>query len=203
MANLTSILGTDQISASRGTINTNYQNLNADIVTVNTSIASLRASILSDNDEPHANLSSNHTQSVAATTVAYPIYYENQDILDGIGHSSVLNASRIEILEAGAYLITLAAITDLTSGTNKKVNIWLAVNSSILANSNTITTIPNANAEVLVTIPIVNRFAAGDFFEFLWQADDTNAKLLATAAQANPTRPTCPSNIITVSKIGT
>lgn len=202
MATLTSILSTDQVSASRGTINTNYQNLNLDSATTNASIASLRASIVSSNNRPHGNLSSNHTQSVAATTTAYPIYFENQDHLEGITHSSVLNASRIQLSEAGSYLITLSAITDLASGTNKKANLWLAVNSSILANSNTISTIPNSSAEVVVTIPIVYEFNAGDFFEWYWQANDTNVRLLATAAQASPTRPACPSNILTVMKIG-
>lgn len=149
---------------------------------------------------PHGSFSDSTTQTSAGTTSANAITFNTDEIKAGITHSTSVNPSRITVDTAGTYLITFSAIVN-PSAAAKHVNIWLSVNGSNVARTNTIYELP-ASGEALTTVTYIYTFAAGSYFELYWcSRDDANMTLLATAAGINPTTPASPSIILTVNKI--
>jgi hypothetical protein len=150
---------------------------------------------------PYGSFSSTNTQTIAATNIAYPIYF---DIVESTGAGIYwinTKKSTVTVQLAGAYLITFSAIEDITGGANVDYEIWLRVNGIDKARTNTITHIVNPSAEQVVTVSYLQRFNAGDNVQLMMRAASTSAQLLYTAAGTSPTRPESPSIIMTINKI--
>ena len=85
---------------------------------------------------------------------------------------------------------------------NKTLDIWLAVNGVNVPRSNTISKFVGLANERIITVTYIYTFTAGQYFELYMRSDDTNTVIIATAAAAGPpSRPACPSIIVTVNKI--
>jgi hypothetical protein len=149
---------------------------------------------------PFGMFSSSSTQRIANSSTAQLITFGTTEILSGLTKTST---SRFTIDAAGTYLITFSGIADTGAGggTGKHIEIWLAVGGSYVANSNTRIQIPNEATEMTVAVSFLYTFAATNYFELFCSGDDTNVGWLATAAGTSPTRPACPSVIMTVNKI--
>jgi len=111
--------------------------------------------------------------------------------------------SRITVSEAGEYLCNFSAIADSTG--NDTLSVWVgknetAFNGTSIARTTTTMSLSNA-VESIVIIPFVFELAIGDTLRFYYCSSSTGGKLNATAAAASPTRPACPSVIISVNKI--
>ena len=111
--------------------------------------------------------------------------------------------SRIIISEGGLYAINLSIIAD--SPGNDTMSTWLglnetAFNGTSIAHSTTTLGLSAAVESVISALYNIV-FAGGDTLRIYYCASDTGCKLNATAAAANPTRPVCPSVIISIVKI--
>jgi hypothetical protein len=148
---------------------------------------------------PYGCFISTVNQTIANTTTAYPITYTNA--LDSRS-VTLSNNSRINIAKTGDYLITFSVICR-SSAPNKTMDIWLTVDGTNIANSNTHFSFVGSANEKVVTVTFIQDFTAGQYFELVMCADDTGNFLLSSAATTNPTRPASPSIILTVNKIGT
>lgn len=149
---------------------------------------------------PFANLSSSQSQTIASTTAEYAITFNTNDLISGITHSTTVNPSRIQIDQAGSYLITFSAIGK-SAVANKSLDIWLKVDGVNVANSNTVSRFVGSANERIITVTYIYTFTASQYFELYMASNDTGTHLLATGTQTNPTRPACPSIIITVNKV--
>jgi hypothetical protein len=136
-------------------------------------------------------------QAIAATNAAQVITFDTDVYHSGITRTS---ASRFTIPTAGTYLICFNGITSCPT-TGKIIEVWLRVNGVDVAASNTIYTYKGTNTTAIVAVSFLQTFTANQYFEFWTWGDDTGCKWDATAAGVTPTRPACPSIIITCNRI--
>jgi hypothetical protein len=148
-------------------------------------------------DTPHLMQSDTTTQSIADTAAEQLITFDTDVHADGITRTS---SSRFTINKIGSYEITISAIGDTTVAA-KHLEIWLKVNGSAVANSNTRIHM-GANVETTLAVSFLREFAVDDYFEFAMWGDNTGVRILATAAGTTPTRPAVPSIIMTAKYIG-
>jgi hypothetical protein len=150
---------------------------------------------------PYGMFASTANQLIANTTLAQAITFNTDIYKYRITHSTTVNNSRVTVDDAGAYLIVVSAICDETAADLKHLEIWLAVNGSNIANSNTIVQLPTKDIEMVLAVSFIQTFTAGQYFELYMRGDSTTLRLKTTAAGTTPTRPASPSIIITVNKI--
>ena len=148
-------------------------------------------------DFPHGTFLTTASQTVGSTTTAYAVAFAAEGDVDGLTHSTVTNNSRIYIEQSGEYNVIVSAIADLTSGTNQHAEVWLAVDGSPVADTNTIVQVVTT-AETVIAAAFNIDIAAGQYLEIMYRGDSTNIQLLQTAAGASPTRPASPAVILTI-----
>lgn len=144
---------------------------------------------------PYASYSSNKTQTMISTTAAQLVNYTHNESQYLISR----NLTTITVSQAGTYLITYSAIVDCVAA-GRHVDIWLRVNGTDIARSNTRHNLP-ISGESVMTVNYVQPLNANDNFELVWNADNTACQLLAVPAATSPTRPESPAIILTVNKI--
>jgi hypothetical protein len=190
MAKVVIGVGTTANDGTGDPIRTAFQSCNSNFTELYTGSAVL----------PFGMFSSAATQRISNSSTAQVIVFATTEILSGLTKTST---SRFTLDAAGTYLITFSGIADTGAGggTGKHIEIWLAVGGSYVANSNTRIQIPNEATEMTVAVSFLYTFAATNYFELFCSGDDTNVGWLATAAGTSPTRPACPSVIMTVNKI--
>lgn len=120
--------------------------------------------------------------------------------------------SRIYFPEAGDYLVCLSALLDttgVTGSTAQFMDVWFVMGNSTtdlvgtnVAKSNTQVAIDRAGAQMTVAVPIIVDAAKADFLRLDYHGDDTRLRWLAVAAGTTPTRPACPSVLLTINKTG-
>jgi hypothetical protein len=148
-------------------------------------------------DLPHLMQSDSTTQSIVDIAAEQLITFDTDVHAEGITRTS---SSQFTINKLGTYEITISAICDTTVA-GKHIEIWLKVNGSAVANSNTRIHMP-ANSEVTLSVSFLHEFAVDDYFELAMWGDNTGCRILATAAGTTPTRPAVPSIIMTTKYIG-
>jgi len=149
----------------------------------------------------HATLSDSTTQTIADAAQSQVITFDTNDHLVGMTHSTTVNPSRLYIEEDGHYMLFISAIADLSGGTNQQLDIWLRVNGDDVANSNTTVIITGTIKQTLAVMLDVD-LEVGDYIEFVMAGSNTSVRIEATGPQINPTRPACPSIILTAFKVG-
>jgi hypothetical protein len=97
---------------------------------------------------------------------------------------------------AGIYNFQFSAQLDKTSGGVGLVYIWARINGVNVPNSAGQLRIKDNNSEMLAAWNYVLEMNAGDYFELMWEVDDTSLQLLSDAASA--VHPAVPSVILTV-----
>jgi len=151
---------------------------------------------------PHGTFYSLATQSIANIANAQVIAFEYDADVELLTHSTVTNNSRIYVPTKGSYEVIFSGIADLVQlPANKHIEVWAAINGSYVTDSNTIVEIPNISIEQTVAVSWILDMDANQYLELYTWGDDTDVQWLATAAGTNPTRPACPSVIITIKKI--
>lgn len=145
---------------------------------------------------------STQDQSVANTTTAYPITFNNTDG-DSSGVAIVSN-SRVTFSYSGVYDIQFSAQADRVSGFGTDtIDIWFRKNGTDVPDSNTVVTV-SGSANAAKTVAAWNYVVsvdASDYVELVWRASDTNLELIADSAGTSPTRPAVPSVILTVTQV--
>lgn len=150
---------------------------------------------------PHGTFYSSVTQAIANIANVQAVAFEKHSDVHGFTHSTTVNNSRIYVPYTGSYEVIFSGIADLAAApANKHLEIWLAIDGSPVADSNTRTEIQSATIEMTVAVAIDFDMTAGHYFELITWGDSTNCRWLATAAAAGPTRPACPS-VIAVAKM--
>jgi len=147
---------------------------------------------------PHANFLNSGTLNISGTGAADTVTFDTVVDQSGI---TLVSTSQITAVSPGDYMFIVSAIANVTSGSNKHVELWFAKGGANVADSNTIVELPAANVEQIISVPFIIDLLAGEYIQLKWCSDSANAQLLATAAGTGPTRPACPSIIVAVNKM--
>jgi hypothetical protein len=145
---------------------------------------------------PYLMQSDSTDQAIANTAAAQVITFDTDVYHSGITRTS---SSRFTIPTAGTYMICFSGIC---SGTlNKYIEMWLRVDGVDVASSNTIYQFKTNGNVAVIAVSFIQTFTANQYFEFWTWGDDVSSTWNSTAAGAAPTRPACPSIIITCNRI--
>lgn len=134
------------------------------------------------------------TQTAAAVTTPYPMTLNATDISFGV-HVG-LPTSRVYLDTEGIYNFQFSAQLAKTTGGLGLIHIWPRVNGIDIPDSATKIRLQGNDAETVAAWNFVLQVNAGDYFELIWNTDDTNCQILASAA-SSPV-PAIPSVILTV-----
>ena len=134
------------------------------------------------------------TQTAAAINTAYAMTFNSTDISRGVYIGSP--TSRVYVDTHNVYNIQFSAQIDKTAGGVGLVWVWLRKNGVDIPNSTGQIRIQGNNAETLAAWNYLLEMGDGDYFELMWEVDDTSVELLAELASA--VHPAIPSVILTV-----
>lgn len=134
------------------------------------------------------------TQTAAAINTAYAMTFNTTDLSVGVTCGSP--TSRIYVDRPNVYNIQFSAQLDKTAGGVGLIYIWLRKNGTDVPNSTTQVRIQGNNAETVAAWNFLLQMNAGDYFELMWEVDDTSVQILTEAASA--IHPAIPSVILTV-----
>jgi len=146
---------------------------------------------------PHLMQSDSTDQAIANVANAQVITFDTDVHHHDIARTT---SSRFTISQKGSYLIAFSGICVGANG--KLLEVWLRVNDADIANSNTIYAFKTTGTMGIVAVAFIEHFNVGDYFEFWTWGDAVTSTWKATAAGTSPTRPACPSIIITANYIG-
>lgn len=135
------------------------------------------------------------TQTAAVINTAYAMTFNTTDM--SVGVTLGTPTSRVYVDTHNIYNIQFSAQLDKTAGGVGLVWIWLRKNGVDIPNSATQIRIQGNNAETVAAWNFLLDMNAGDYFELMWEVDDTTVQLLAEVASA--VHPAIPSVILTVS----
>lgn len=145
------------------------------------------------------------TQSIASTTVAYPITLNTVDFSHGV-RLDPNYSSRIIFDHPGVWNIQWSGqFTNTNTSGSQDISVWLRKNGIDVPGSAGHVTIASSHGGTPgATIASWNYFvsvAADDYLELVWHADDVAVALTAYAAGSSPVVPTAASVIVTVEQV--
>ena len=133
-------------------------------------------------------------QTAAVINTAYPMTFNTTDLSFGVTRGSP--TSRIFVDRANVYNIQFSAQFINTGGGAHRVWIWLRKNGTNVPDSATVVRIEGNNTEDVAAWNFLLQMNAGDYFELMWEVDNTGISLFADPATA--VHPAIPSVILTV-----
>jgi len=133
-------------------------------------------------------------QTAAAINTAYAMTFNATDLSFGVTRGSP--TSRIYVDRPNVYNIQFSAQFINTSGGANRVWVWFRKNGTDVPESTTTMRIQGNNTEDVAAWNYLLQMNAGDYFELMWEVDDTGIELHADAATA--IHPAIPSIILTV-----
>jgi hypothetical protein len=129
--------------------------------------------------------------SVGANQINKAIY-NTTDLSNGV---SVVSNSQITVVNAGIYNFEFSAQIEKTSGGSDNVDIWIQINGSNVADSNTRIALTGGSAKQVAAWNFLIQLAAGQYVELCWSSPSAAVQLHAEGPQVTPTRPGIPSII--------
>jgi hypothetical protein len=145
-------------------------------------------------DHYYGSFSDTTTQTAAAINTPQAITFDTTDLSYGVYVGSP--TSRIYANGHGVYNFQFSAQLDRTAGGASVVYFWVRINGVDVANTSGKIRIKDNNSELLAAWNYVLRMNPGDYFELMWETDDTSTVILAETSTA--THPAVPSVILTV-----
>ena len=134
-------------------------------------------------------------QTAAVINTAYAMTFDTTDISYGVTRGSP--TSRIYVDRSNIYNIQFSAqVINTSGGGAHRVWIWLRKNGVDITQSATVIRIQGNNTENVAAWNFLLQMNAGDYFELMWEVDNTGVQLHADAATA--VHPAIPSIILTV-----
>jgi hypothetical protein len=133
-------------------------------------------------------------QTAAVINTAYGMTFDTTDLSFGVTIGSP--TSRVYVDRANIYNIQFSAQFINTGGGANRVWIWLRKNGTDITQSATVIRIQGNNTENVAAWNFLLQMNAGDYFELMWEVDNTNISLHADPATA--VHPAVPSIILTV-----
>ena len=133
-------------------------------------------------------------QVAALINTAYAFTYNTTDLSQGVYIGSP--TSRVYVDRPNVYNIQFSAEFINTSGGTANAWIWLRKNGTDVANSASTVRVQGNNTELVAAWNFLLQMNAGDYFELMWEVNDTALSLHADPATA--IHPAIPSIILTV-----
>jgi len=133
----------------------------------------------------------------------------------GFTVGEILNVAAVDSATAGAapindtiifpvtsfYTLQFSLQTSKTAAGVDDVEVALAVNGALVANSASRETLDAANEETILTVIYTETFTAADRLQIVWHSDAASWQMILLAAGTTPTFPAAPSAIVTVWQI--
>jgi hypothetical protein len=148
----------------------------------------------------------NNTQTSAGATSANVMELETTDISNGI--TVELNSdptpirTEITFSRTGVYNLQFSAQFSRTGGTGfSTASVWLKKGGVNVAGTNGQINVPQSGGKSIASWNYVLSINAAEYLELYWSSADTGMTLEATGTQTNPTRPSTPSIIVTVTQV--
>ena len=133
-------------------------------------------------------------QTAAVINTAYAMTFNATDISYGVTVGTP--TSRIYVDRSNIYNIQFSAQFINTGGGAHRVWVWLRKNGTDVTNSATVVRIQGNNSEDVAAWNFLLQMNAGDYFELMWEVDNTGITLFSDPATA--VHPAIPSIILTV-----
>jgi hypothetical protein len=117
----------------------------------------------------------------------------------------VLSANTKFVMQhAGVYNIQFSAQLQQQANIDSNISIWFRKNGTDIPRSNTEMAIDKNQAgpsKLVAAWNYVDNFNANEYIEIAWSSPDTTMEILYQGTQTNPTRPSTPSVIVTVTQV--
>jgi len=146
------------------------------------------------------------SQTIASTTVAYPMKLGITDFSNGV--TVVSNGSaltRITFAHAGLYNLQWSGQFMNTANSEQDIAVWLRKSGTDIPGSTGHITVPSRHGSVNGALIVGwNYFISvtdGQYVELMWHADSTGVSLHYYPAGTNPTIPVTASVIVTVQQV--
>jgi hypothetical protein len=133
-------------------------------------------------------------QTAAVINTAYAMTFNTTDLSFGVTRGTP--TSRIYVDRPNIYNIQFSAQFINTGGGAHRAWIWLRKNGTNVPDSATVLRFQGNNTEDVAAWNFLLQMNAGDYFELMWEVDNTGVSLHADPATA--VHPAIPSIILTV-----
>jgi hypothetical protein len=133
-------------------------------------------------------------QTAAVINTAYAMTFNATDISYGVTRGTP--TSRIFVDRSNIYNIQFSAQFLNTGGGAHRVWVWLRKNGVNVPDSATVVRVQGNNSEDVAAWNFLLQMNAGDYFELMWEVDNTGISLFSDPATA--VHPAIPSIILTV-----
>lgn len=142
---------------------------------------------------------STNIQTALSTTAAYSMSADTTTISNGV---TVVDGCKFTVATGGTYNIQFSAQIESTKGGSPEtIDIWLSKNGTNVDDSNTQLSLNSNNGKIVAAWNFVESINSGGYFEIKWSVSDVLIQLVNLGTQINPTRPSVPSVIVTVTQI--
>ena len=142
------------------------------------------------------------TQTIGSTTTAYVIGINSSDGHDGV---TVEGGNRITFANKAIYNIACSIQVTNTDTAIQDATFWYRLNGTDIASSGSKVSVPNSHGgtpgNLIFYVDLSVSANAGDYVQLVWCSTSTQLSLSTIAAAASPTRPACPSVIVTVVQV--
>jgi hypothetical protein len=156
--------------------------------------AGFMAAIQAPGDTSYGTFLDTTTQTQTAINTAKAVTFNTTDISRGVTVGSP--TSRIIVSKQGVYNFQFSLQLDKISGGTGIVYIWARINGANVANSGTQIRIQGNDAETVAAWNFVYALNANDYFELMWEVDNTDARIQYFAGTG--VHPAIPSALLTV-----
>lgn len=156
------------------------------------------------NPGPNATYASTTTQNIINVTQGQPVLFNTIEVERGIAlQTSGGVGSEIYVKQPGDYMITISAICNTTSGSNKIMSMWFRKNGIDIDRSNTTLRITSNNPQVMA-VTFIYTLAANDYIELVMAGETTNCEIYAApavVAPSTPVQPAVPSIVLSMVQV--
>ena len=145
---------------------------------------------------PHGSYFSDVDQTLAAINTPYPVTVNQVESQIGV---IVQDESKIVVPYDGVYNFEFSAQVVKSTGSAGEVFFWPRINGVDLPSSNTRVDVKGSNAADIAAWNFMLTMNAGDFFQLMWAANDTN--IILENNDTPSVGPAVPSVILTVDMV--
>ena len=145
------------------------------------------------------NLISTATQSNPVASAINLVTYSALEEGSGI---TLTNSNRINVTNAGTYVLMIVSNVTKTDSGADDVYFWLRKNAIDVANSTQRHRLDGNNAHQLVVCQWTETVTAGQYLQVAWSSPDADLSFAYAAAGTLPTRPATPSVHAHIFQIG-
>ena len=152
----------------------------------------------------YGSFSDSTSQYAALTTQSYAVTFDTTDLSNDV----VLGTPTSEIVfnRAGTFSLVFSAQLANSHTDDLNINMFLRLNGSDIANSNTVVTVPKKHGTIsghaVMTVNFMIDVVENDVLELMWNTEGVDAFLEAKPTIATPPTPATPSVIFTIEQVG-